>query len=180
MRKEEDKQFQLVNGIYIDGKKDATVTEINRIHYENTILEEHDVVIGEPGKFYLSHVEPENGSGKSVASAIYEAIRETSLCEKRAVVGSDGIACMTGANRGAIRCMEEMIGRLLQWAICLLHCNELSLRHIFLELDGSTVGPTAFSGPVGKKLAGPVSDWEVVEFQRIPNTAFPELPFVGR
>ena len=30
---------------------------------------------------------------------------------------------------------------------------------------------------VGKKLAGPVSDWEVVKFQRIPNTAYPELPY---
>ena len=63
--RKEDKKFQLVNGIYIDGKKDATltVTEINGIRYKNTILEEHYVVIGEPGEFYLTHVEPENGIG---------------------------------------------------------------------------------------------------------------------
>ena len=62
-------------------KKDATltVTEINGIHYKNIILKEHYVIIGEPGEFYLTHVEPENGSGKSVASAIYEEIKETSL-----------------------------------------------------------------------------------------------------
>ena len=39
------------------------------------------------------------------------------------------------------------------------------------------MGPNVFSGPVGKKLAGPVSDWEVVKFQRISDTAFPELPY---
>ena len=83
---------------------------------------------------------------------------------------------MTGANRGAICCLEEMLGRPMQRAVCLLHCNELPLRHVFLELDGSTAGPNAFSGPIRKKLVGPVSSWEVKKFQPILNSTFPELP----
>lgn len=34
----------------------------------------------------------------------------------------------------------------------MLHCNELPLRHLFLKLDGRTVGPKAFSGAIGKQL----------------------------
>lgn len=34
----------------------------------------------------------------------------------------------------------------------MLHCNELPLRHLFLKLDGRTVGPKAFSGLIGRQL----------------------------
>ena len=47
---------------------------------------------------YLTHVEPKNRSGKSVAAAIYEAIRKTLLCEKQIEVDSDETACMTGTS----------------------------------------------------------------------------------
>ena len=84
---------------------------------------------------------------------------------------------MTGCNNGAIRCMEEILSRPLQWAICLLHLNELPLRHIFLRLDGTTKSPDSFSGPIGSQLGGSVSDWQVQSnFQRIPNSNFPVLP----
>ena len=98
-------------------------------------MKKYSVVVGEPGEFYLTHVNPENGRGKSIAAAIYDAIRETSLDGKLIVIGSDGTASMTGANRGAIRCME-MIGRPLQWVIGMLHCSELPLRHSLLNSMG--------------------------------------------
>ena len=126
--------------------------------------------------FCLIHVNPEDGRGKSVAAAVYDALRGTSLDRKFVVIGSDGTASMTGANRGAIRFMEEMISWPLQWAICLLHCNKLSLRHVSVELDGSTVGPNAFSSPIGKSLVGPASYWKVIKFQPVPHPTFPALP----
>ena len=64
------------------------------------------------------------------------------------LVGSDSTSSMTGVNNGAIRCMEEIIYRPFQWAICLLHLNELPLRHVFITLDGTTKSPDAFSGPM--------------------------------
>ena len=73
------------------------------------------------------------------------------------VVGIDGTASMMGNKAGFIRCLEEKLGRPLQWEVCLLHCSELPLRHVFLELDGTTKSPDSFSGPVGKKLNGKVS-----------------------
>ena len=40
----------------------------------------------------------------------------------------------------------------MQWLICQLHANELPLRHLLTHLDGSTSGPRAFSGVIGKEL----------------------------
>ena len=37
--------------------------------------------------------------------------------------------------------------------VCMFHFNELSLRHLVLHIDGTTSGPTAFSGNIGKALA---------------------------
>ena len=71
---------------------------------------------------------------------------------------------------------QELLGRAFQWAICMLHCIELPLRHVFKELDGVTKSPDTFSGPIGKCLNGCVSDWEVVKFKPIFNQRFPEIP----
>ena len=85
---------------------------------------------------------------KSIAQCIYSSIKATSLPETLAVVVSDGTAAMTGIHNGAIRCLE-LCGRPLQWAICLLHCNELPLHHVFQALNGSAVSLGVFSGPMG-------------------------------
>ena len=82
---------------------------------------------------------------------------------------------MTGRFNGCIRAMEELLQRPLQWAICLLHTIELPLRHVFTELNGSTKSPDSFSGPIGSKLDGCVSDWPVAKFKNISNPHFPEL-----
>ena len=60
--------------------------------------------------------------------------------------------------------------------ICLLHLNELPLRHVFQNLDGVTSGPDSFSGPIDKGLNGAVSEWKVVKFKSIPNPKFPVIP----
>lgn len=50
--------------------------------------------------------------------------------------------------------MEKKIGHDVHWDICLLHFNELPLRELFNRLDGVTLGPRQFSGPIGKMLVG--------------------------
>lgn len=56
----------------------------------------------------------------------------------------------------------------MQWFICQLHANELPLRHLFAYLDGSTSGPRAFKGEIGRKLAIcetlPVCKFEAIPF----------------
>ena len=111
----------------------------------NTILEEHYVVISEPEEFYLAHFCPVDGKGKTIAHNLFNVIMDTDLQENLLVVGSDGTAVMTGANKGCIKTLEELLSRLLQWIICLLHCNELPLRHVFMFVDGTTKCPDSFS-----------------------------------
>ena len=171
--------YEQVNGVYVDGRKDATLTtaylESGKI-YQSTCLEEHIVMVKEPGEYYLSHFSTEDGKGSSTADGIFSVIKGTDLEVNLAVIGTDGAATMTSINKGCIRKLEEALQRPLQWVICLLHTNELPLRHIFVELDGSTKSPDAFAGPIGKKLDGNVSQWPVVAFKPIPNPHFPSLP----
>ncbi|KAF2899374.1 hypothetical protein ILUMI_06800 [Ignelater luminosus] len=51
-----------------------------------------------------------------------------------------------------IRLLERRLNKPLQFTACLLHMNELPLRPLFLELDGTTTGPTTYSGFIGKLL----------------------------
>ena len=69
-------------------------------------------------------------------------------------IGCDGTNVNTGAHRGVIRLLEQRLGRPLQWFVCLLHANELPLRHLLIKLDGVTSGPKLFSGPIGSLLSG--------------------------
>ncbi|GBN17576.1 hypothetical protein AVEN_121075-1 [Araneus ventricosus] len=74
-----------------------------------------------------------------------------------------------------IRCLELKLGKPLQWVICLLNFNELTLRHLFETLDGPTNGPKSYSGNIGKAL---------LTFQALPVTNFKiivgELPTTDR
>ena len=62
-------------------------------------------------------------------------------------IGCDGTAVNTGCKSGVIRLLEEKLEKPLHWFVCLLHSNELPLRHI----DGKTSGPATFTGPIGSK-----------------------------
>ena len=83
------------------------------------------------------------------------------------VVGCDGTNVNTGHIAGVIRRLEETFQHPLQWLVCLLHANELPLRHLFQALDGVTTGPRGFSGAIGKRLVTcseqPVSSFAPVQ-----------------
>ena len=58
----------------------------------------------------------------------------------------------TGWKGGAIQYVEKQAKKRLIWLICALHTNELPLRHVFIELDGRTIGDNKFEGPLGKMV----------------------------
>ena len=62
------------------------------------------------------------------------------------VIRCDSTNVNTGCNGGVIHLIEETIGHKLMWLICLLHTNELPLRHLSTSLDGKTAGKDSFSG----------------------------------
>ena len=51
------------------------------------------------------------------------------------------------------RTTTRHLGHCLHWDICLLHTNELPLRHLFQNLVGPTSGSFSFKGAIGKVLA---------------------------
>ena len=107
------------------------MVEVNGNYHCQTVIEEHYVIVGKPNGFYLSHVMPEDGTGCKIATSVYSAIKDTALEQKLKIVGLDGTVVITGKSKGFIASLETLIRRLLQWVICLLHLNELPLRHVF-------------------------------------------------
>ena len=92
------------------------------------------------------------------------------------VVGCDGTNVNTGVSSGAIRLLEIELKRPLQWFICMLHINELPLRHILLKLDGVTTGPRAFSGRIGKAI----QDCEKLPILTFAAIDGPDLPALSK
>ena len=67
----------MVNGIYIDDRKDTTlvVKKVENNKYsKNVVVEEHHVVVGEPGGFYLTHITSEDSKGKTISCCLNEVL----------------------------------------------------------------------------------------------------------
>ena len=77
----EQELFELVDSIFVDGRKDATMimVEVNGNYHCQTVIKEHCVIVREPNGFYLSHVMPEDGTGCKIATSVYSAIKDTAL-----------------------------------------------------------------------------------------------------
>ena len=159
-----------MNGIGFDGCKDATLTieKLNHKYYKSIVLQDHYVLTREPNNFYLNHFTTAAGKDIDVAHGLWQVIQGTTLESKLALVKADETNVNTGCNNGAMHYLELFSQRPLQWDICMLHLNELPLRHTFITLDGLTKSPDNFFGPIGSMLNSIVSQWQVVKFKFIP------------
>jgi hypothetical protein len=84
------------------------------------------------------------GEAKNIAAGITEFLQKKNISiDQLVATGCGGTNVNTAVNRGAIRLFEEQLGRPLQWLVCLLHANELPLRHLLQKLDVGTSGPKA-------------------------------------
>ena len=159
-----------ITGLYFDGRKDQTF-----VGQSSKRKEEHVAVVAEPGSNYLTHFTPQTGR------AIHQAERLTDIASQYAakilVLGCDGTAVNTGREGGICRLFEigQEHPRAVHWFICQLHANELLLRAVFNELDGSTTGPKSFSGPLGRAASGEVHRLGVAPFRPVTGPV-PELP----
>ncbi|GBL71969.1 hypothetical protein AVEN_197073-1 [Araneus ventricosus] len=119
----------------------------------------------EPGSRYITHLSPSFGTAKRVSATIigyFEGM--TRDLSQLLAICCDGTSVNTGWKSGVIRCLELKYGKPLQWVICLLHFNELTL---FKTSDGPTNGPKSYSGNFGKVLlickTLPVTTFEIIE-----------------
>jgi hypothetical protein len=174
------------DGYYFDGKKADTLVRDTKYvkiqvrargargrgssHTATTTgtrveIVDHYSVVREPGGDYDTHLTPTTGKGKDIGSEVASRIREK---ERRCrVLGCDGTPVNTGIHTGALREIQLDLKYECHQFVCLLHLNELFLRHRQEELDGKTTGPDAWSGPIGREIIGDVWLKPVVAFKPI-------------
>lgn len=155
-----------IEGIFFDGRKDKTKilafnSETNRYH-PSQIQEEHYTMTQEPEGKYLNHFSPcdyhTNSKGTSakpaekIALGVYEWIDSHGAKESIQVIGGDSTSTITGWNGGAFAHLEKLLGHKCIWSICMIHLNELPLRHLIESLDGKTDSSNTYKGEIGKLL----------------------------
>lgn len=131
------------------------------------------MVLCEPGSKYLGHVSPRAGTAKEITLSLFNFLMNKINVDSVVVIGCDGTVVNTGRKNGIIVEPERKLKKPLQWFICMLHANELPLRHLLQFLDCLTTGPRGFSGEIGKLLET-CDKLPVVKFQPIEG----ELPDV--
>ena len=157
-----------ITGIYFDGRRDTTLVKVNKNGkwYGDTGVEDHYVLVEEPGGDYLTHFTPSSGRSIDIASSILKVIEDLGARDSTTVVGCDSRNTNTGCKAGVIRRLEGGLQHPVNWFICMLHTNELPLRHLFKTLDGPTSGATCFCGPIGSELQHCEAK-SVVNFEKI-------------
>ena len=179
-KKLQNEAHKKVECLYFDGRKDKTRIQCRKgtKFYTRIVPEEHIALVGEPECQYLGHITPISGEAKHIASGIMSYLNQSRINSNELLaVACDGANVNTGALGGVIRLLEEQLGRPLQWLVCLLHTNELPLRHLLQNLDGVTSGPKAFSGTIGKELPH-CEEHPLVKFQPIVCEHFPVVDFI--
>ena len=69
------------------------------------------------------------------------------------LVGGDSTNPNTGWAAGVLAWLEKFLGRKVFWMICMLHTNELPLRHLIERLDGKPSSKDVITGPFGNRAA---------------------------
>jgi len=158
-----------IRALFFDGKKDRTMTMVDGSR--KIVQEEHITLIQEPESVFLGHSAPMNGSSQEIENSFFQLLSPN--LNNVLAIGCDGTAINTGSTGGVIARLEARLRHSVHWIICLLHTNELPLRHLFNAIDGKTSGPNCFTGETGKALSN-CENLPVVAFESIP---VPQIAF---
>ena len=147
-----------IDSVQFDGKDEnakAWVTLECGTKVVRHVKEDHITLTDGQGEF-LMHFTREKVEGvkaaRVIASHMVDFFRKYGIDTTIKMIGADSTNVNTGCHEGAIVILERLLGRRLVWSICLLHTNELPLRHLLVELDGPTGSANTLTGPVGKLL----------------------------
>ena len=149
--------------IFFDGRKDESkmiIEDEDGDEFARTDREEHYTAT-DPHK-YLTHITPEEGSGaKGVADKLVEFLVDTKQLENVKVIGGDSTSTNTGWKEGSIHHIEVAKDEKVLWDICMLHVNELPLRHLMKDQGMETSGVNSFTGELGDLIKDNVNEYEV-------------------
>ena len=94
------------------------------------MIEDHYVRLEEPGSIFLGHEVPFSGHGISLGLKFHRFLKARGWDGSLMVAGADGCNVNVGNKEGALVYLEKLLGKPLQWFICMLHLCELPLRAI--------------------------------------------------
>lgn len=128
---------------------------------------EYIVVVKQPEDVFVASI-PVTSSG---ADEIFNCMKDYFIKNKISLnnvvaIGCDGAPVNTGVANGIIRRFEELLGRPVQWIICILHLNELIFHRLFKFLDKSSCSPQSYSSELGNQLLK-CEECKPVKFKRI-------------
>jgi hypothetical protein len=82
--------------------------------YSTKKVEDHYVLVGEPGTIYLQHITLERGTGSAIAYELHAAVDEMGIKDKILAVGAHSTAVNSGPQSGAIHLLESQLSRPVQ------------------------------------------------------------------
>ncbi|CAH0555130.1 unnamed protein product [Brassicogethes aeneus] len=82
-----------------------------------------------------------NGTGKSIATAVYDATLAWEINNKVKCLGFDTTSCNTGMNIGACTLIEQKMKKDLLWLACRHHILEIMLEAVVIKCIGRSSGP---------------------------------------
>ncbi|XP_017476032.1 PREDICTED: uncharacterized protein LOC108366213 isoform X2 [Rhagoletis zephyria] len=167
-----------------DGRKNYSLTmeKIDKKLHPRMVKEPHLVVLKEPNSQLLGYtkLEHEDSENKVTSLNQFFANKEISL-DSLIGICCDGEPANTGVRNGILRRYEMHLNRPLHWFVCLLHFNELPLRHLFENLEkSSTTGPRSTTGTLSKQIETceslpPVTNFEPITFESMPDSGAVEF-----
>jgi hypothetical protein len=110
------------------------------------------------------------GTGEGLANLTFSVLEETDSIKTIDAVIMDNTPTNTGYSSGLCACLEKRLGRKLHMVGCMLHTNELPLRHLITKLDGKTLSGNRFSGPIGQQLGQDLYKSDPVDFLPVSTT----------
>ena len=165
-----------IEGLEYDGRKDKTLVRNESSGGIRLEKEEHFSVLRQPGRNFLTHFTPATGGSEDICAELLQIITQKSLTGCIKVLACDSTNVNTGHLNGVNVRLERELDHRLLWLVCMLHTNELPLRHLMTALDGPTTGKDSFSGPIGR-AAKQANTLDAKTFQAIPvETDMHQLP----
>ena len=147
-----------IDAVLFDGKDEkakAWVTLPCGTKVIRHVKEDHISLTDGEGEF-LMHFTREKvegvRAGQVIALRMATFLKTFGIDSTLQMIGADSTNLNTGNKEGAIALLERQLGKRLVWSICMLHTNELPLRHLIKHLDGPTGSGNTLTGPAGRLL----------------------------